>query len=241
MKRFFKGLFILSFALMMFIPLSVLAEEKAYEYFNFKVDIINGEKINDTEVKIYASVEGDEKNLIDRTDEFNVEEIMWSVCDTTNCSSSRGVEDDAVFEEDKEYVFMIRITAKNGADIDVWGTDKAMFNGTPIEKLEGEFGNTGSELMIKSKIVDEKVIEQEEDSIEESEELTTQNTTDTKEEIKTTGEEKTCALGLSLCCTTFLGLSLCIWILIAILIILLIIIICLLKSKKKKEKQSFQQ
>ena len=241
MKKIFRGLFILSFALFMFIPLSVLAEGKAYEYFNFKVDMINVEKINDTEVKIYASVEGDEKNLIDRTDEFNVEEIMWSVCDVEDCSTVREVEEDAVFEEEKGYMFMIRITAKNGADIDVWGTDKAMFNGNPIEELEGEFGNTGSELLIKSKIVDEKVIEQEDDLIEESEEPTTINTTDTKEEIKTTGEEKTCPLGLSLCCTTLLGLSLCIWILIAILIILLIIIICVVKSKKKKEKQSIQQ
>ena len=232
MKKNIKGLYILVFAIMMLIPISVFAEEKAYEYFDFKLNMVNGEKIKDTNIKIYASIEDDEENLIDRTDEFNIDEIMWSVCDTTNCTSSREVEDDAVFEEDKDYVFMIRIAAKNGADIDVWGTDKAMFNGTPIEKLEGEFGNTGSELMIKSKIVDEKVIEQEDDLIEESEEPTTLNTTDTKEEIKTTGEEKTCVLGLSLCCTTFLGISLCIWILIAILIILLIIIICILKNKK---------
>ena len=30
------------------------------------------------------------------------------------------MQEDAVFEEDKGYVFMIRITAKNGADINVW-------------------------------------------------------------------------------------------------------------------------
>lgn len=235
MKKIFRGLFVLPFALFMFIPLSVLAEEKAYEYFNFKVDIINGEKINDTEVKIYASVEGDKKNLIDRTDEFNVEEIMWSVCDVEDCSTVREVEEDAVFEEEKGYMFMIRITAKNGADIDVWGTDRAMFNGNPIENLYGEYGNTGKELMIKSKIAEEKVKPQENTKIEETKEEKTQ------EEVKTTGEEKTCTSSISLCCTTLLGLSLCIWILIAILIILLIIIICLLKSKKKKEKQSFQQ
>lgn len=235
MKKYFKGLFVLAFALMMFIPMSVLAEEKMYEYFNFKVDMVNGEKIKDTKVKIYASIEGDEKNLIDRTDEFNVEELMWSVCDVEDCSTVREIEDDAVFDLEKGYLFMIRITAKNGADINVWGTDKAMFNGTPIEELYGEYGNTGKELMIKSKIAEEKVKPQENTLTEETKEEPKQ------EEVKTTGEEKTCMLGLSLCCTTFLGISICIWILIAILIILLIIIFCVLKGKKKKEDQPVQQ
>lgn len=230
MKEIFKRIFVLSFALMVFMPLSVLAEEKTYEYFNFKVNMVNGEKIKDTEVKIFASVEEDEKNLTDRTDEFNIEEIMWSVCDVEDCSTTREIEDDEVFEEEKGYVFMIRITAKNGADINVWGTDRAMFNGTPIEELYGEFGNTGKELMIKSKIAEEKVKPQENTPAEESK----------PEEVKTTGEGKTCMLGLSLCCTTFLGLSICIWIIIAILIILLIIILCLLKGKNKKEEQSVQ-
>ena len=221
MKKYFKGLFVL----MMFAPMFIFAEEKAYEYFDFKVNMVNGENIIDTEVKIFASVEGDEKNLIDRTDEFNVEEIMWSVCDVEDCSTTREVEDEAVFEEDKGYLFMIRITAKNGADIDVWGTDKAMFNGTPIEYLYGEYGNTGKELMIKSKIAEEKVKPQENTPTEETK----------QEEITTIGTEKTCMLGLSICCTTFLGLSICIWILIIILIILLIIIFCVLKGKKNKE------
>lgn len=232
MKKNFKVFAIVVFALMLLIPLVIKADEKAYEYFDFKVNMINGEIIKDTEVRIFASLEGDEENLIDRTDEFNIDEIVWSVCDVEDCSTSREVEEDAVFEEGKGYVFMIRITAKNGADINVWGTDRAMLNGTPIEELYGEFGNTGTELMIKSKIAEEKVIPQEDTPVEKPEPEVVEPK---QEEVTTIGAEKTCMFGLSICCTTFLGLSICIWILIIVILLLLIIIICAVKSKNKNE------
>lgn len=50
-------------------------------------------------------------------------------------------------------------------------------------------------------------------------------------------EGKSCLLGLSICCTMFLGISICIWILIIIIILLLIIIIKLSKNKKKQKEQ----
>ena len=134
MKKYFKGLLGLVLAIVLFLPFKVLAEE-AYEYFDFKVSMIDGSVIKDTNIKIFASVTSDDTNLTDRTDEFNVEEVMWSVCVDTDCAITEEVADDAVFEADKDYLFMIRITAINGADINVWGTDKAKYNGTPIEEL----------------------------------------------------------------------------------------------------------
>ena len=229
MKKNLIGLFV--FAFILFIPFTIFAEEKQYEYFNFKYERVNGESIRNTEVKIFASVEGDENNLIDRTDELKEKKKMWSVCTEVDCTLSEEVAFDAVWEENKEYIFMIRITAKNGASIDVWGTDKAMLNGTPIENLDGEFGNTGSELMIKSKTSIKTVIAQE-----------VTPTDETPEVIAPSPEPvRTCMLGLSLCCTTFLGISICIWILIAVLIILLIIIVCVLKNKKEEPQQPIQQ
>ena len=237
MNNYFKGLLVFVIALMLFIPGSVFAEEKPYEYLNFKYERVTGENIKNTKIIIYASVEGDEKNLTDRTEEFDVVEKMWSVCTDVSCNLSEEVTDEAVWEDEKEYVFMIRITTKNGADFNVWGTDKAMLNGTPIEELDGEFGNTGNELMIKSKSTIKESPKQEETETEEEKEE------EPKKEVTTSTKEKTCMLGLSLCCTAFLGLSICIWILIIILIILLIIILFALKNKKKQDnpQQSLNQ
>ena len=226
MKNYLKVLV----AIIMFVPFVVLAEEKAYEYFDFKVTRVNGENIKATDIKIFASVEGEETNLIDRTDEFEKTEVMWSACVEEDCATSEEVSDDAVFEEGKDYVLLIRITAKNGADIDVWGTDKAKLNGTPIEELAGEYGNTGTELMIKTRTNVNEVPQ----VISEPKEIE-EPTEDPKEEI-TTGAENTCVFGLSFCCTMFLGISICYWIIIAVIILLIIIVACAVKCSKKKVK-----
>ena len=189
-----KKLFGLIISLMVFIPTVVLAEEEAYEYFDFKVDMVEGSVIKDTNIKIFASVTSDDTNLTDRTDEFNVEEVMWSVCVDTDCAITEEVADDAVFEADKDYLFMIRITAINGADINVWGTDRAKFNGTPIENLDGEYGNTGKELMIKSKTAKETVVSDDiavpKEEIEEPEVIAP---------APTTGTTETCMFGFPFC------------------------------------------
>ena len=237
MKKFLNELFVLAIALMLFVPLTASAKGKAYEYFDFKYQKVMGSKINDTEIKIFASVDGDEKNLIDRTNEFNVAEIIWSTCVDSSCSLAEGVGDDDVWEDGKEYVFVIRITAKNGADIDVWETDKVMLNGTPIEQLDGEFGNTGNELLIKSKTAIGDFSKQEEPTEVEPpiDEPTEENP------VISPNEGKACMLGISLCCTSLLGLSICIWIIIVILLIILIVIFCILKNKNKQTQPPIQQ
>ncbi len=226
-----KSLFALVLALMVLIPIRVMADEKPYEYFDIRAEKKLGAKIKDTEITIYASVEGDEENLIDRTEEFNLEEVMWSVCVEDECATSREVDDDAVFEEGNVYILMVRITAKNEADIDVWGTDKAKYNGTPIEELAGEYSNSGKELMIKTRT----------SSIEgKKEEVTPTVTPEPEKKEETKEEDNKCLLGLSFCCTTFLGLSICIWIIIIIVLIILIISIFMYKAKKKTDEQLAQ-
>ena len=221
-----KKLFVFILALLL-MPITVFAAE-AYENFDFKVEKVDGANIKNTEIKVFASLESDPDNLIDRTSEFEFREVMWSVCVEVDCATSEEVADDAIFEADKDYVLMVRIAAKNEADINVWGTDKAKYNGTPIEELAGEYGNTGTELMIKT-----RTAVHEGEPVEEKPDLPVEE--EPQEEIMTIGAEEACLLGLPLCCTTFLGLSLCIWILILILLILLIVIICVTKGKKKKE------
>jgi hypothetical protein len=218
-----KKLFKLLLAIMIIVPSIIFAEEKSYEYFDFKIEMKPGEVISNTELKIFASIEGEENNLVDRTDEFNITDYFWSYCETDDCASTREVEDDSVFEENQKYVVTIIVNAKNGADINVWSADRAMLNGTPIEDLGGEYGNTGKELMLKPRINATPVVVSGNESIEETPEVISTNT-------------KSCMFNLPICCNMFLGLSICIWILIIIVVLLIVIIACVLKSKNKKQE-----
>lgn len=47
-------------------------------------------------------------------------------------------------------------------------------------------------------------------------------------------EKNACLFGISTCCNSFLNISLCIWIIIAIILVIAIIIVLLLKKKDKK-------
>ena len=226
--KYFRSLFILVLALMVFIPVGVLAEE-SYENFDFKVERKEGEKIKDTEIKIYASDSSNPDELTDRTNEFDLVEVMWSIC-VDDCSISEEVADDATWEDNKEYVLMIRISAKNKADINVWGTDKAKYNGTPIEELDGEYGNTGNELMIKTRT----------SSIEEKPQEIIPTITPEPEKKEETADNNKCLFGLPFCCTTFLGLSICIWVIIILVLIILIVSIFMYKAKKRTDEQLAQ-
>ena len=225
MKKYFIGLIVILFSI--FVPSFVNAEE-SYEYFDFKVERIDGSKIKDTLILVYSSVESNPKELKNRTDEFNFVEVVWSECVTDDCLITQEVNKDAVFEEGKDYLLMIKISAKNKADIDVWGIDKVMYNGTPIEELFGEFGNTGKELMIKTKT-----------NITTSKLEDTPATTIENPSPVTKNESKVCMLNSAICCSTFLNLSICIWILITAILILLIIIICVLKNRNKQDEPKF--
>ena len=219
MKKYLKSLRVFIISLMLFIPLAVFAE--TYEYFDFRVERVDGENIKNTEINIYASTASDPTKLTLRTDEFTFNEVMWSVCTDESCDISEEVSDEAVFEEGKYYILMTRIVAKDGSEINVWGTDKVKYNGTPIDELSGEFGNTGNELMIKNKTNVKDVPKEDEKKEEEN-----------KEVVPEPSDNK-CLFGLSICCTTIFNISICLWIL--ILIVLIIILIIAITALKKKE------
>ena len=220
MKKYFK----LLLSLLLFIPLCVFASDEAYDYFDFKVERVNGANIKNTDIKIFASLESDPTNLTDRTDEFNLDEVMWSVCTESDCSLSEEVSDEALFEGGKEYILLVRITAKNESDINVWGTDKVKYNGIPIEELSGEFSNSGKELMIKTKTNAVEVV------------LTNNNPEEPLVIAPNPNIQKSCMFNYSFCCITLLNISICIWLLILlVLIILIVVIACIKKSKRKNQ------
>ena len=227
MKKNYIKYLSLILLMILFTPSKTLAENESYEYIDFKAAKTIGENINKTDVKIYASKSSDTEKIIDCTDEFNIIEKKWNVCDD-NCENIENVTDEMVFEEGKNYILMVKVSSKNEIDLNNLKIDRIEYNGTPIKELSGKFSNVDNELSIETRttIIN---IPKEEEIIEPKE-----------EEIKEETKENQCLLGLSICCTTFLNLSICIWILIAIAIILLIIIICALINKKRIDDQLSQ-
>lgn len=234
-----KKKFLLFLVGMLFIPFSVFAKE--YNEFDIRYEQKKYENVNNTEIKVYAMVDEEEK-LNDHTEDFTMEDVKWykyksSIEDgktiddydyTDEELNIYGylVSDEDVFEEDYGYFLIIsRLYAKEEDSF----TRNVKINGIDIDELNGSCYNTGNEFFIKtisngSSAYHEK---EEPEVIDSSDEETTvieENKNETS---------KACMLGISLCCTTFLGLSFCIWILIAILLMLLIII-CLAKTKKRK-------
>ncbi len=227
MKKNYIKYLSLILLMILFTPSKTLAENELYEYIDFKAAKTIGENINKTDVKIYASKSSDTEKIIDCTDEFNIIEKKWNVCDD-NCENTENVTDEMVFEEGKNYILMVKVSSKNEIDLNNLKIDRIEYNGTPIKELSGKFSNVDNELSIETRttIIN---IPKEEEILEPKE-----------EEIKEETKENQCLLGLSICCTTFLNLSICIWILIAIAIILLIIIICALINKKRIDDQLSQ-
>ena len=227
MKEYSKCLFVIVLV-MILIPITVFAEEK-YEFFDFKVEEKDGEKIIDTNIGIYASISNDTE-LTDKTSEFDIVEKKWNVCIDDDCDTTEEVGNEDLFEPNKEYILMIKITAKNGNNIGTLNDDKIKINGTTIKKLDGDYDNDGKELIIKSRTSISSTA---------SKEIVITPTASPTEKNEANGNNK-CLLGFSFCCTEFLGLSICIWIIIVIAIILLIISIFMYREKKKTDEQLAQ-
>lgn len=235
MRKHFSILFGLTILLMVLIPTMVLADGDPYVTMDIKVDEVIGQKINNTDIKIYSSTSSDPANISDRTEEFEFLEKLWSVCVDDNCATTEEVSDNDVFEANKSYVLMIKIKGLNEADIDIWGSDIANYNGKAIDNFYGEYANTGKELMIKIRTYIGKTTTEDEPIVIATPEATPEVT----EADNNENNEDKCLFGLSFCCTSLLGLSICVWVIIAIVVLLLIIILC--ASKKGKKKLQFEE
>ena len=204
------------------IPLVVNADE-SYEYIDFRANVVNDTIINDTSIEIFASLSSDIENAIDLTNEFELIEKTWSVCAIEDCSSTDEVLDDAVFEEDKNYLLVMKLLVSSENNVFSIENSKITFNSVPIEELSGEFVNTDNSYILKVRVNVKKTTKEENPPSDEEIE---------KPKIIQAIAEDECLLGLSVCCTNMAGISVCAWLIFATTLLLLIIIICVIKSKK---------
>lgn len=206
--------------------ITAYAEEPAYEKFDFVVEETEGAKVLDAKVAIFVSTSENKDKLTDKTEEFNIEGLKWKVRLKEDGAEMTDATEDTVFEDDKEYIIEILISAKNGADINVWDTNNAMFNGVPVEKTGGECRNNGTQLMIRAKTgVSESDID-----LTESENSTVPN--GNLNESGTLSLSKRCKV-CGICPVQPLGVCLFIWIATVVAIIIIAAVVIIVKKKKK--------
>ncbi len=240
----------------------IIENNDPYTFINVVIDYKPGVKVKDVEVKIFSTRDPERKGLTDRTKEFNVNSPDGdTVCGDmtmkfykTSYTKEEGVEyayenenlgiyavrmsPEDTFEEGGIYGFYIgSLTAKDGSDLDTWGSDVITFNGIDCEKAGGGYGNTGNDLLLYSYINSLGEVE-----VPAQEEVPTSAPTPTpsvEEEISDTLPQEDKCKVCGICPIQPLGICLFIWIAIIIVIIVVVVIIILRKKKNDdKNKKS---
>ncbi|MCQ2397233.1 MAG: hypothetical protein MJ106_06010 [Lentisphaeria bacterium] len=159
MKKHFASALALVFALSL-ASITLLARE--YTDFNIIFDEKEGAKINETAIRIHAAV--DEGALVDRTDEFTLEDVNWYKYLTAPEAGKTADDydyvdeelkiygiaaaDDDVFEHAK-YSYFLRISRLYAQEEDTFRRN-VKINGVDVEALNGTCYNTGNEFFIKT-------------------------------------------------------------------------------------------
>ena len=219
--------------------LSLVSFAKDYTAFNIVFEEKEGEKVNETEVKIFASVDGGE--LVDRTEEFTVEDKVWfkyisAPADGKTADDYDYVDeelkiygmlcsDEDVFEHDN-FKYFLRIARLYAQEEDSFTRD-VKINGVDIDELNGSCYNTGSEFYIKTITNGMGGISGEGDVTDVTGEPQGEpgDSEQTKEKCKVCG----------ICPVQPLGICLFIWIAIILVVVIVVVIIAAKSRKKDKE------
>lgn len=216
---------IICFALILFTVLSlasVCVSAVDYTAFDIVFEEKEGEKVNGTVIRIYASV--DDGELTDRTDRFTMEDVEWfrylpkpeagktaddyDYVDEELAIYGMLCSDDDVFDHD-QYSYFLRIGRLYAEEEDSF-TRNVRINGTDVEEMNGICYNTGSEFYIK----------------------TVTNGMGGSGSGDTEGSASKCSV-CGICPIQPLGICLFIWI--AVILIVVILILILVSKKKKKD------
>ncbi|MCQ2771298.1 MAG: hypothetical protein MJ236_05815 [Clostridia bacterium] len=218
---------------------AIAAEPKTYTEFDIRFDEKNGEKVNETKITVFASV--DEGKLVDRTEEFTLESVDWFkyvselepgkttedydyVDEALNVYGYLCSDDDAFDHEN--YSYFLRIGRLFAQDEDTFYRN-IKINGIDIEDLNGICYNAGNEFFIKT-ITNGMTGSNGEDSstTDGIGENGTPNTPDDNQDKKVC---KVCGI----CPFQPLGICLFIWFAIIVLVVIVLIMVI---NKKKKNK-----
>lgn len=159
MKRVFCFVFALITVLSL-IAVSVFATD--YTAFDIVFDEKDGAKVNETEIRIFASV--GEGELTDRTGDFTMEGVEWFKYVSAPASDKNADDYDYVDEELKiygilctaddvfdheNYSYFLRIARLYAKEEDSFDRN-VKINGVDIEEMNGLCFNTGNEFFIKT-------------------------------------------------------------------------------------------
>lgn len=207
-------------------PVAV-AVGQTFEKLNFQIDYAPDKTFADSDFAVLASVEETPEKMENRTDEFNIEDYVWSLCKDDECADFEDLRSDAKFEENKNYVIRITISALNGSEIDIWSPKDVMINGITVEEMRGETNNDGAKLVVKAKVLNVPV----QTALVDDDDPAPAKGTDTT--------LRGCFLGLPLCCVDLVGISACAWILIGVVLLAAAtVIITIARRKKARTKNS---
>lgn len=161
------------------VPAAVFADVPEYTAVDVHINFEVGKRLSDLDVRIFATTNADLSNLTDRTSEFNLLAYDGVYNDGAETSGkdavlyyewfsepedgveydkvnedahiyAKRIPSDTVIEKNHNYGWTIpSITAKNGADFDIWGDERALYNGKSIvTEYGGMRGNTGNDLLL---------------------------------------------------------------------------------------------
>lgn len=231
--------------MMVFSLISVIASATDYTEFNIVFEEKDGEKVNETEIKIFASV--DDGKLVDRTNEFTTEDVEWFkyLPEPEEGKTAEDYDyvdeelkiygilctDEDVFDHDN-YSYFLRIARLYAEEEDSFYRN-VKINGVDIEEMNGICFNTGSEFFIKTVTNGNGGPSGEEDVTDDP--GSADEASEIPSESENEGAKKKCKL-CGICPIQPLGICLFIWIAI-ILIIVIVVIVIISKNKKNNDKK----
>lgn len=228
------------FALLMVFSVTAIAASTAdYTAFDIVFEEKEGAKVNETEIRIFASVNDDK--LTDRTGDFTMEDIVWfkyisAPADGKTAEDYDYVDeelkvygilctDEDVFEHDN-YSYFLRIARLYAKEEDNFDRN-VKINGVDVDEMNGSCYNTGSEFYIKT------ITNGNGGSYGEGDVTDEQGNQDGKSDGEDPAKKKCKVCGI--CPFQPLGICLFIWIAI-ILIVVILVFILVSKGKKDKKK-----
>lgn len=239
-----KAISIVLALMMVFSFISVIASATDYTEFNIVFEEKDGEKVNETVIRIFASV--DDGALVDRTNEFTTEDVEWfrylpALEDGKTAEDYDYVDeelkiygmlctDEDVFDHEN-YSYFLRISRLYAKEEDTFYRN-VKINGVDIEELNGTCYNTGSEFFIKTVTNGNGGPSDDGDVTDES-----ASPDDESDETSEDTAKKKCKV-CGICPIQPLGICLFIWIAIILIVVIVVIVII---SKNKKDKKDEKQ
>ncbi len=231
--------------MMVFSFISVIVSAADYTEFNIVFEETEGKKVNETEIKIFASV--DDGALVDRTNEFTTEDVEWFkyISEPEEGKTADDYDyvdeelkiygilctDEDIFDHDN-YSYFLRIARLYAKEEDTFYRN-VKINGVDIEEMNGICFNTGSEFFIKTVTNGGGGPSGEEDVTDES--ALPEEASESSSEAEEKDAKSKCSL-CGICPIQPLGICLFIWIAV-ILIVVIIVIVIISKNKKNNKKQ----